>query len=326
MNPGLTLTSFLYNMYSMTVFKNKYDNKTHKRLDVNTWSVFEQILYDMSRRPGTKTGSTAVPLISPAAYVKGTTRSNDTVEKWASWCAVDVDEFVFECDNTIELRKKIENVVGDYYFLCYSTASSTKEHPKFRLVFPLQTDVIAKDIKHFWFALNSEIYGLADKQTKDLSRMFFIPALYPDAYNFFFRTKGNIMDPDELMDKWPYTEPTGNNFMDRLPEEIRNQLIEFKKTKLTNRDITWSGYSNCPFWPHKLDKEYRSITNTGWYLTMYKIMVAIGYNAIKAGYPINAQQVARLVEEFDADTGGWYKDRPLLKEADRALEYVYKHS
>jgi hypothetical protein len=310
-------------MYSITVFKDKYDNKTNKRVDYPKWDMLEALLFDLSRKEGVKGGPNSVPLISPARYRDGTTRSNFNVDYWSSWCAMDVDEFVIESKNKIDLRNKIESVVGDYYFLCYSTASSTKEHPKFRLVFPLTTDVQAVDIKHFWYALNCEISGLGDKQTKDLSRMFYIPALYPGAYNFFFRHKSHIMDPDVLMQKWPYTEPTGNSFMDRLPDDVRRQIVEHRKRSLTKTNISWSGYSNCPFWPKKLEKEYRSISDTGWYHTMYRIMVALGFNAIKAGYPITPQEVSRLCTEFDASNGNWYKDRPMLKEADRALEYCY---
>jgi hypothetical protein len=310
--------------YSITVFNNQYDNKTNKRVDYPTWTTVENLLYDLSRRPGEKGGSNSVPLISMARYKDGSTRANDNVEYWASWCALDVDQFVIESDNKIDLRDKIEEAVGDYYYLCYSTASSTQEHPKFRLVFPLQSDVDRKNIKAFWYALNKELGEMGDAQTKDLSRMFYIPALYPNAYNFFFRHKGPVIDADLLMEKWPYTEPTGNSFLDKLPEEVRKQIIEHRKRSMTNTNVRWSGYSDCPFWPKYLEREYRSISDGGWYLTMYKIMVAIAFSAIKAKYPITAKEIAIMCRDFDATTGGWYAKRPLLKEAERALEYCFR--
>ena len=58
---------------------------------------------------------------------------------------------------------------------------------------------------------------------------------------------------------------------------------------------------------------------------MYQIMVAICGNAISKGYPITAEQVATLCKEFDSVTGGWYKNRDMVKESDRALEYVYRN-
>ena len=77
--------------------------------------------------------------------------------------------------------------------------------------------------------------------------------------------------------------------------------------------------------PKQLEKEYRMISNTGWYHKMYQIMVATAGNAVKRKYPITAQEITVLCRELDAETGNWYKSRPLEKEADRALEYVYKN-
>ena len=48
-------------------------------------------------------------------------------------------------------------------------------------------------------------------------------------------------------------------------------------------------------------------------------------NAIKNNYPITATEIAYLCRELDIDTGNWYEKRPLDKEAERALEYVYKN-
>ena len=70
--------------------------------------------------------------------------------------------------------------------------------------------------------------------------------------------------------------------------------------------------------------KYRSITDTGWYHCMYRIMVAISYSAIKNGYPITSSEISRLCIEFDKTTGNWYENRPIEKESDRALEYVYR--
>ena len=54
-------------------------------------------------------------------------------------------------------------------------------------------------------------------------------------------------------------------------------------------------------------------------------MVAVAGNAIKQQYPITAPEIAKMCQELDLETGNWYKNRPLDKEADRALEYVYKN-
>ena len=94
---------------------------------------------------------------------------------------------------------------------------------------------------------------------------------------------------------------------------------------MQNTNIFWSSYDTCPFWPKKLAAEYRTINSTGWYHKMYQIMVAIAGNAVKNEYPITAEQISEMCKQFDIETGNWYESRPISKEADRAIEYVYRN-
>ena len=55
-------------------------------------------------------------------------------------------------------------------------------------------------------------------------------------------------------------------------------------------------------------------------------MVSIAGNAVSSNYPITAHQIAELCKEIDNETGQWYDSRPLEKEADRAIEFVYKNA
>ncbi len=59
---------------------------------------------------------------------------------------------------------------------------------------------------------------------------------------------------------------------------------------------------------------------------MYQIMVALAGNAVRNKYPITSAEISQLCRELDLDTGNWYENRPLDKEADRALEYVYRNN
>jgi len=307
-------------MISLTVFKNIYDNKTNKRIDLKDFDAFEDALYGLSKIE--RKSKNDADLISPATYKPDTTRKNDNVLEWSGWCAVDVDDFIFEGD----LHDHLVRVFNDYRFVCYSTASSTVDLPKFRLVFPLTTAVRNGEIKAFWYALQTELGDLGDKQTKDLSRMYYIPGKYAGAHNFIFSHHGGeFIDPQVLINKHPMAQKTGTSFIDRLPEAMQKQIIEHRKSKLENTDIHWSSYRDCPFFPKKLENEYRLINNTGWYHKMFQIMVALAGNAIKKEYPISANEISVLCRELDMDTGNWYENRPLDKEADRALEYVYKN-
>lgn len=310
-------------MYKLTMFKNQWDNKTHRVLSFPTWAKFETYFYKLAKEKGQKGGPNSSPLISPATYTPDSTRANKNVICWNSWAAVDVDDYTFSSPANIE--DELADKFGHYHYLCYSTASSRPEHPKFRLVFPLTCNVEADRIKHFWYALNSELGEMGDKQTKDLSRMFYVPADYPGAHNFMFSNQADHIDPDALMAKWSYEEKSGKTFLDRLPDAWKEQIIEHRKSQLENTSIYWTTYEDCPFWPRHLALEYRAITGTGWYRKMYQIMVAVGGNAIKKGYPITAKQIADMCKQFDNDTGKWYENRPMELEADRALEYVYRN-
>ena len=304
---------------SLTLFKSVFDNKTHRRLDLDNFDQFKHLLYDLAKIP--RESKQEAQLISPATYRPNTTRANTNVVDWGGWCAVDVDDHKFEGD----LQNELVTLYNKFSFICYSTASSREDYPKFRLVFPLTKRVEADNIRAFWYALNTELGSIGDKQTKDYSRMYYIPGTYKSAFNFIFDHTGVPIDPDVLMAKHPAPIKTSNSFFDRLPEAIQSQIVEHRKAKLDNTSFNWSSYRDCPFFPKNLESEYRLINNTGWYHKMYQIMVAIAGNAVKNNYPITCQEITTMCRELDQETGNWYENRPMEKEADRALEYVYKN-
>ena len=308
-------------MYHLTLFKNTFDNKTHRTFQYGTWDECVRVLRNASKDKGQKGGNNSSPLISPALYKPDSTRANDNVLVWGSWCCVDVDDFPFD-----DLKNQLQTLVGQYEFVCYSTASSRSDKPKFRLVFPLTRTVHRQDIPHFWYAFNKLLKGMGDEQTKDLSRMYYVPAEYPDAFNFFFTNSGRHVNPDDVMSAVPYEEKKfGKNFLDRLPDALRDEVIKYRKEKADNTSVTWTSYRDCKFFPKKLAAEYLTLSGTGWYHKMYQIMVATAANAIKNDYPITAKEIATLCRELDNETGKWYDKRPLEIEADRAIEYAYKN-
>ena len=294
-----------------------YDNKTNKRMDYTSFDEFEAILYKLSESTKYPTKQDA-PLLSPAIYQPDTTRANDNVVGWGGFGILDIDDYEGDL-------KDIESKYDKYRYVCYSTASSTVESPKFRLVFPLTCNVDKDDIKHFWFALNKEIGDIADAQTKDLSRMYYVPAKYKDSFNFIFSHDGEVMNPNDLMEKYPYVKPNQTMF-DRFPEAIQKALLERKRNELKNTNYTWTSYQDCPFVNKKQIDEYKSITGTGWYSKMYQIMLTTAGNAMSKGYPITPKEIEYICRDLDPDTGGWYLKRDLEKEAARAIEFVFKNN
>ena len=304
-------------MVSLTIFDNIYDNKTNKRMDYTSFDEFEAILYKLSESTKYPTKQDA-PLLSPAIYQPDTTRANDNVVGWGGFGILDIDDYEGDL-------KDIESKYDKYRYVCYSTASSTVESPKFRLVFPLTCNVDKDDIKHFWFALNKEIGDIADAQTKDLSRMYYVPAKYKDSFNFIFSHNGEVMNPNDLMEKYPYVKPNQTMF-DRFPEAIQKALLERKRNELKNTNYTWTSYQDCPFVNKKQIDEYKGITGTGWYSKMYQIMLTTAGNAMSKGYPIKPKEIEYICRDLDTDTGGWYLKRDLEKEAARAIEFVFKNN
>jgi len=308
---------------SATFFKSIYDNKTNRNMKFNNFSQFEKLLYKLSEIP--RKGKKDAELISPASYVDDTTRANKNVLDWSGWTAVDVDDHEFKGN----LKDELYNRFGSLSYVCYSTASSSDNHPKFRLVFPLSKPVESVKIKHFWFALNKELGEIGDGQTKDLSRMYYIPATYAGANNFIFSNSGVYIDPEQLISKHPYTEKRGSSFMDRLTPEMQAQVIEHRKNKMENTNFNWSGYRDCPFINKNHIKEWFAISgidNSGRYAMIYKIMVSTAMSAIKKEYPISSYEIEQLVRELDNETTRRYEKRPLNVEADRAIEYAYKNA
>jgi hypothetical protein len=283
-------------------------------MDFQEWGDFVDLLRGLSEQP--VNSKQDAQLISPAIYEVGTTRSNRNVVEWGKWAAVDVDDYKGWIHDILDRFKSTNSVV-------YSTASSTTEQPKFRIVFDLDRRVNNEELRHFWYALNRFLGELGDPQTKDSSRMYYIPGDYKSSNSFFHATSGDPLVVDGLLRSYPYAPPSGNGFLDNLSPEMKLKVLEHRRGKLEQTDITWRGYHDCPFVPNKMVEEYKSISETGWYSQMYRIMIAIASNAIKSKYPITASQISLLCKEIDAETGNWYENRPLEREAGGALNWAY---
>ena len=316
-----------------TIFKSIKDNKTDKTVELDSFEDFEKLLYQLSEQPVRKPKKGELPqtgdamLISPAVYKPTTdpdnpiTRANVNVVRWDFAC-LDVDDYEGPFQNVIES-------LGSWYFVCYSTASSTKEHPKFRLVFPLQRSVMVDELRHFWYALNKEVLDIGDAQTKDMARMFYVPGQYPNAHNFIFTRPGPIMDPDALMEKHPYDATQDcDDFMARLPTDMQERLLTFRKSQTVKKgQVDWHNVTQCRYVSRKAISSYLEavVADTGKYHGMYKFMVSVAFSAIRDGYDIDKNELSTVARALDREHGNHYEFRPLTKEADRAIEYAYRN-
>ena len=314
-----------------TIFRSKKDTATERTIEKRSWSKFVKFLSDLSELEYTKQ---TAPLISPAIYKPGTTRSNANVEAWAGWCAIDIDKHPFKTRTDIESYMKKSH--KDKGYVCYSTARSSKEHPKFRLIFQLDEWIKERQtIQKFWFSLNKELNEFVDKQTKDVSRMFYIPAKYTESTNsFFWSVEGNPISPFYLIKKHKADEffaPSGgSSFLDLIPEKMKESVINYRQNQLkaNGKYYSWTSYKDCPFVKKESIEEYRSIVLTqadGRYRHLYQLMVSIAAVAVLKQYPITSGEVQDLVLQIDNDIDGYYKTRKIHVEAERAIAFVYRN-
>jgi hypothetical protein len=308
-------------IYKVSSFKTIFEKKPYTVISFQDWNKLVEFFKFLSKKPGQKPNykkgiQKGVPLITPAVF-EGENRKNQNVKHWAGWCALDIDE-----NKNINIEKFLERF-KDYRYICYSTGSSTRENPKCRLIFPLTKYVCNNKIAHFWYAINKVLGSAADEQTKDFCRLFYIPAQYSNAYNFFYyNTNGKTLNVDKLLETIPYKSKQSSSFISKFPIEIQQQILQHNFNNLRNTSITWSDYNNCPFVNKKIIDDYKKITDTGWYHKMYQLMVAIAGNAVTMQYPITACEIEKLCKDIDKDTGKWYSKRPMLIEAQRAIDYV----
>ena len=293
-------------------------------MEFKSWSGFEDLLYSLSEQPGYKPKKNerkdGSPLITPATFIENSTRKNINVLSWAGWAAMDVDDYEGTFENAA-------SIFSPYTHVCYSSASSTSEKTKFRVILPMTTHIQSEKIHHLWYALNKEFNSLGDPQTKDLSRMYYVPAKYPNSNNFIYSgASKTFIDPEELMSRHPYiANIKASSFADKLPDEIRAKIQKYKKEGLVNTNFKWNSYVDCPFVNKNMINEYRTIHSGGWYAKMYQIMLNIASNAMRRGYPITSNEISFLCKQIDLDTGGWYKNRPMEVESARAIEIVAKN-
>jgi hypothetical protein len=310
---------------SLTLFKSQFDVSTEKRLNLTSWEQLVRLLHSLSQRK--LKGKRDAELVSPAIYLDGTTRANKNVLAWAGWAAVDIDDWDI---STGAIEEELRKQIGKYSYVIYSTASSTIEKPKFRIVFKLSRQILNAEIRNFWFALQSSLDDKGDKQCKDLSRMYYVPGDYLNANNFFYVNEGEPVDVNALMIEYPYAAKANlNNFFERLPEELQKHVIEHRKSKLENRSYSWTSYRDCPFINKQLVRDYTAIAHvdgSGRYAMIYKIMASIAVSAVKKGYPLTTDELVDLIRELDRETSNKYQKRVLTVEADRALEYAYRNS
>ncbi len=128
--------------------------------------------------------------LSGAKLKPGTTRKNENVEAVSIFFG-DVDGIT--TDRYAELRERLMD--AGLAFLVYSTFKSDEVELRLRFAIPLAEPITVADWSDAWDAINAHLFdGLIDVQTKDISRMSYMPAARPDAVTLAEHHDGQALD------------------------------------------------------------------------------------------------------------------------------------
>lgn len=123
---------------------------------------------------------------SPVTYRPGSTRGKENVEQVHA-LVLDIDHN----DLPIEL-------LGGLEYVAHTTFSHTEDDPRWRVVLPLTHPVEGEDWPEFWLRANAYFGGCVDPQTKDRSRIFYLPSCRPGAVHNARVHHGLLLDPASL--------------------------------------------------------------------------------------------------------------------------------
>lgn len=316
----------------ITVFSSVYDRETNKRIERDSFDEIEKFFLD-SFRDQPFANKEDASLFSPAVYRPNTTRKNVNVEKFSQWFAADLDSFKLDTKTELSLQNQLESAfpksLGRYRYFVYSTARSSFDRPKMRVIFQLTDEVKPDKISIFWHAVNEILGGSIDKQTKDHARMFYQPGQYSGSDNRFFFSSAvgrPAIDPAKLINSFDNQFLITQSFAKSLPDSIISDMQRQKREKL-DKSYTWNSWQDCPFVNKDRVSEYHAIVvmnSAGRYLGLYRLMASIASIAVKKGYPISANEVEQITQEIDNSIDGFYKKRNISKEAAHAVSFAYE--
>src|SRR5215510_6634342 len=123
---------------------------------------------------------------SPVTYRSGTTRGKDNVEMVHA-LVLDIDHGELPLD-----------LLDGREYVAHTTFSHTSDDPRWRVVLPLEHSIPGQDWPAFWLRANAYFGGCVDPQTKDSSRIFYLPSCQPNALHEARQQHGDFLDPDSL--------------------------------------------------------------------------------------------------------------------------------
>ena len=243
-----------------------------------------------------------LPALYPTVYGDGSVgKVKSNVIGYGAWTEVDIDH-VMTLD---ELRAfYIDHELDGCVF---TTTSHTAEDPRVRGVFLLNREIDPSEFDEFWHALNAMFDGKLDPQTKNINRIYYVPAKWNDLSQFE-RITGKPLDVDFLIEQHPHA-----NHDQAIPTEVVRSKIQAVRDKLAVDGTAWTPATAIT---DKMISRFHSRKEGG---RLFGLEVSIAKRALWMGYPIAAHEVEAIALAFDRTTTG-KKRQDTAREALHALE------
>ena len=169
-------------MIDLTLWENAV-NSTGCPWQIRSW---DELFARLSRADGPFLGDSEHPGWSPASFRDNHRAKADVVT--VSALGLDYDGGT--------AQERIRELFGDYCGLAHSTRKSTPEAPRWRVVLPFSRPVSGFEFGELWKRLPSWV-GEVDSQTKDASRLWYLPGSAVGAEHVVFELGGDsLLDPD----------------------------------------------------------------------------------------------------------------------------------
>ena len=284
-----------------------------------TWEHFCETMKAISEvegyKPTHKEYDKTQGLISSAIYAnEDDKRTNDNVTGW--------DILILDIDDTDKSLSQINTIFQHFDRIFYSSASCTHSKLKLRVIIPLNTTAPKEKLKEVWYAAQMWCEGLVDEQTKDMSRMHYVPARYTnkgDQYRHFFHVeKGIKLDWEALVAKYPMP-PEAERFKKDNPLRKLKRSIFVDNNPLPEFNIQ---ADNCPFVDDRMVNDYMLTPIGSHHTAIYKFMVQICYKAQAMNYPLDVDELADMGKQMDDMDGGFYETKKMMNNAVDAMSYV----
>ncbi len=196
---------------------------------IEQWELLAKKLMRHGVQPAKPDGKQARgALWSPTVYAPDATRLAENVEL--------VTCFVADIDDGTD-PAELHSLWHGLRFVLHSSFSSTPEHPKWRVIFPLRRAVAGSEWGRVWKKLNHHLMGgHCDPATKDPSRLYFWPSCPQDGQELAFADsrEGALLDPDTWPDLGEIVKPAPRFVPAAALEDNDHELAETLLAKYTS--------------------------------------------------------------------------------------------